>query len=117
MPGTDPEEAELAGSTCVLVLLDEKTAKSRQLAAVLSYADRLAKPVIPVLLDARVSLPLSLADIVPLDWWDTASRSSDHLVRSVRATSPEPTAPTTLRAGRRARGPPPSRLYLLQPPG
>ena len=95
VPGTEPEEAELAGSTCVLVLLDEQTAKSRRLAAVLGYADRLAKPVIPVLLDAHVSPPLSLADIVPLDWWDTASRSRDHLLRSVRATSTEPTAPTT----------------------
>jgi hypothetical protein len=68
------------------VLLDEQTAKSRQLAAVLGYADRLAKPVIPALLDSHVS-PLSLADIVPLEWWDTASRSPDHLLRSVRATS------------------------------
>jgi TIR domain-containing protein len=43
-----------------------------------------------------------LADIVPLDWWDTASRSRDHLLRSVRATSTAPTAPTTSDQGAQA---------------
>ena len=84
----DPEESELASSTCVLVLLDERTVTSRHLRQVMSHAERLAKPVIPVLLEQHISLPLALADVVPLDWSDPTSRLAEDLLRAVRGTVP-----------------------------
>jgi hypothetical protein len=84
----DTDETELASSTCVLVLLDQRAITSRQLLQVMSHAERLAKPLIPVLLERRLSLPLALADVVPLDWSDPADRAPQTLLRAVRGTVP-----------------------------
>jgi hypothetical protein len=89
-PGTDsdPDETELASSTCVLVFLDDRTSSSRQLGQVLRHAERLTKPLIPVMLNRSVILPLTLADIVPLDWSDPNDRPAEELLRAVRAALP-----------------------------
>jgi hypothetical protein len=89
VPGATPDQAELASSTCVLVLLDQDSVASRLLTQVLGLADQLGKTVIPVLMERGLNLPLSLADIVPLDWTDPASRSPDRLLRAARATVPD----------------------------
>jgi hypothetical protein len=71
----DPDDKELASSTCVLALLDERMVQSRQVNKVLRHAEKLNKPVIPVLIDPEVTLPLALSDVVPLNWSEPTSRS------------------------------------------
>jgi hypothetical protein len=66
--GRDPTEIASAG--CVVVLLDQHTVDSRDVRSALAYAQELAKPVIPVVLDPDVQLPLSLASTVPLNWFE-----------------------------------------------
>ena len=83
----DADERELASSMCVLVLLDERTISSRQMSQVLRHAEKLIKPVIPVLLE-QLPLPLALVDVVPLDWTDPTQRTAEPLLRAVRSTLP-----------------------------
>jgi hypothetical protein len=71
----------------VLVLLDERTISSRQMSQVLRHAEKLIKPVIPVLLE-QLPLPLALVDVVPLDWTDPTQRTAEPLLRAVRSTLP-----------------------------
>jgi hypothetical protein len=106
----DPDDKELASSICVLVLLDERMVQSRQVNKVLRHADKLNKPVIPVLIDPQVNLPLALSDVVPLKWSEPTSRAAQNLLRAVRNTIP--TAGTDAVPFDSSAADAPPRLYL-----
>jgi hypothetical protein len=90
----DVDEEVLASAGCIVALIDESTSTSRSLRKLLSFAEQLGKPVIPVLLESTVRIPIQLADVQSLQWVpdDPDGRMLDALLRAVRTVTAAPTA-------------------------
>jgi len=95
----DVDEEELASAGCIVALMDESTSTSRSLRKLLSFAEQLSKPVIPVLLGPTVRMPIQLADVQSLQWVpdDHDGRVLDALLRAVRTVTAVPTTSEPVR--------------------
>lgn len=93
---SDSGASELASAGCVVAILDSYTVDSHEVQSVLEYAEQLRKPVIPIVTSAGVRLPLSLANTVPLEWFDDRLGQEDRrrLLRESVRTATSPSSPS-----------------------
>ena len=75
---------EIAQTTALIVLLSSAAIRSRSIQRVASQAEKLSKPIIPLILEDSLVPPLWLADRKPIELQLDFEEGLDDLVRSVR---------------------------------
>lgn len=81
----DEDQQQIERSACLIVLVDEKTSKSRLVLQYIDLAQEMRKPIIPLMLTPNsAALPLQLRSIQYLDWSrQNRPRTWDHLLKSI----------------------------------